>query len=189
MIYYLSSTNHFTLIHCVLTFSELCALSLQENSAKQPGSPGAEVTLIGSSKISSRLATLDWSGLAGKGKDYPYGVIAGGMGDGSVVIWDPAVLVAANRTMSGKSGRLASIQRHNGAVSGLGFNPHKNSSHLLASGGVDPHVLRISIERAASTKGFVPAPPPCSTAHEGEISKCAWNTQVRVNYLGLRRFK
>ncbi len=142
-------------------------------------------TIIGSFKISSRLAALDWSGLAVKGKEYPYGAIAGGMGDGSVVIWDPAVLLAADRPKSGTGGRLASIQRHSGAVSGLGFNPHKSSNHLLASGGVDSKVFVIALDRPDTPNIFVPAPPPCSTAHEAEISTCAWNTQVRVNSLSL----
>ncbi len=123
--------------------------------------------------------------MAGKSNEYPYGVIAGGMGDGSVVIWDPAVLVADDRPNIGTGGRVASIQRHNGAVSGLGFNPHKSSSHLLASGGVDSKVFVIALDRPDSPNVFVPAPPPCSTAHEAEISKCAWNTQVRVKFPGL----
>lgn len=45
---------------------------------------------------STRFATLAWSGMANKQVEYPYGLIAGGMGDGTVNIWDPAKLVASH---------------------------------------------------------------------------------------------
>lgn len=49
-----------------------------------------------SSFISARFATLAWSEMANKQGEYPYGLIAGGMGDGTVNVWDPAKLVASH---------------------------------------------------------------------------------------------
>lgn len=46
--------------------------------------------------ISARFATLAWSEMANKQAEYPYGLIAGGMGDGTVNVWDPAKLVASH---------------------------------------------------------------------------------------------
>lgn len=34
--------------------------------------------------------------MATKQAEYPYGLIAGGMGDGTVNVWDPAKLVASH---------------------------------------------------------------------------------------------
>lgn len=46
--------------------------------------------------VSARFATLAWSEMATKQAEYPYGLIAGGMGDGTVNVWDPAKLVASH---------------------------------------------------------------------------------------------
>lgn len=45
---------------------------------------------------SARFATLAWSEMATKQADFSYGLIAGGMGDGTVRVWDPAKLVASH---------------------------------------------------------------------------------------------
>jgi len=78
---------------------------------------------------------MAWSALPSKRTDYSMGVVAGGLADGAVGIWDPARL-AANHPQP----RIAMIQKHQGPVNGLQFNPHKESSHLLASGGGDNEV-------------------------------------------------
>lgn len=49
-----------------------------------------------SSECSARFASLAWSEMATKQVEYPYGLIAGGMGDGTVNVWDPAKLVASH---------------------------------------------------------------------------------------------
>jgi hypothetical protein len=41
----------------------------------------------------------------------------------------------------------AYIHTYIGAIHGLQFNPHKESSHLLASGGSDGEVFVMSLER------------------------------------------
>ncbi len=63
---------------------------------------------------------------------YPYGLIAGGMNDGFVHIWDPSKIAKSSDPDSDPL--VVSIEQHQGAVRGLQFNPHKDSSHLLASG-------------------------------------------------------
>ena len=69
-------------------------------------------------------------------------------------------------------------EQHQGPINGLHFNPHKESSHLLASGGSDCEVYVTSIERPEQPNVFVPAPPPNNAKHSAEITKVAWNTQV-----------
>ena len=49
------------------------------------------------------------------------GLLAGGLADGSVVLWDPAAIVDSNKSASsptgGKTALLAKMQKHTGAVS------------------------------------------------------------------------
>jgi protein transport protein SEC31 len=105
---------------------------------------------------------------------FPYGLIAGGMVDGNIHVWDAAKLANGEADAS----LLASVEQHQGAVSGLHFNPHKESSHLLASGGSDAEVYVTSLERPDQPSVFIPAPPPNNAKHTADITKVAWNTQV-----------
>jgi protein transport protein SEC31 len=134
--------------------------------------PGPASTLMGKVKTSARFATLAWSEMATK-QEFSYGIVAGGMSDGTVNVWDPAKLVANHATP-----KLTSLQQHSGPVTGLAFNPHKSSSHLLASGGADASVFVMSLDRPEQPNVFVPAPPPSATKHSAEVTKCAWNSQV-----------
>ncbi|CAM9408176.1 unnamed protein product, partial [Discosporangium mesarthrocarpum] len=133
---------------------------------------------------SARFATLAWSEMATKQAEYPHGLIAGGMGDGTVNVWDPARLAAQHPQpqVRGKGGDetadVSSVQRHTGAVTGLHFNPHRSSSHLLASGGADSEVYIIALDRPDTPNVFVPGPAPNTAKHTAEVTKVVWNSQV-----------
>lgn len=60
---------------------------------------------------------------------HPLGLIASGMSDGHIKLWDPVKLAAGDSECL-----LATILQHQGAVAGLQFNPIPESSHLLATG-------------------------------------------------------
>ncbi|CAM9169034.1 unnamed protein product [Ectocarpus sp. 6 AP-2014] len=133
----------------------------QETDAAGGGGGGAGAgTLLGKVKTTARFATLAWSEMATKQAEYPYGLIAGGMGDGTVNVWDPAKLVASH-----PQPQVASVARHSGPVTGLNFNPHKSSSHLLASGGADSEVFIMALDRPDAPTVFVPGPKPNTVSH------------------------
>jgi len=96
---------------------------------------------------SSPFASIAWSQMATKSADFPYGLIAGGMLDGSIHIWDPSKLISNEKTTP-----EASVDQHKKAVHGLQFNPHKESSHLLASGGADGEVFILDVGRPTTSK-------------------------------------
>lgn len=98
------------------------------------------------------------------------GVIAGGMLDGQINIWDPMEIV------NGADGLISVMHHHQGAVQGLHFNPHKDSATLLASGGNDGEVYVISLEDPSSPVVFTPA--ESGSKHSADVTKVAWNTQV-----------
>jgi protein transport protein SEC31 len=104
---------------------------------------------------------------------FPYGLIAGGMVDGNIHIWNPH-----NLANEGGEPLISSVEQHQGSVNGLHFNPHKESSHLLASGGGDGEVYVTSLERPDEPSVFVPAPPPSNAKHTADVTKVKWNTQV-----------
>ena len=59
---------------------------------------------------SSRFASIAWSEMASN-PSYSYGLIAGGMNDGYVHVWDPAKLA------SGEPDQLiASVEQHQGEI-------------------------------------------------------------------------
>ena len=97
---------------------------------------------------------------------YFVGVVAGGLADGTVGIWDPSKLVAGHAQP-----RIAAVQRHTGPVNGLHFNPTPGSSHLLASGGADNEVFVLALDRPDAPNVFIPAPAPNTAKHTAEVAK------------------
>eukprot|EP00566_Odontella_aurita_P002098 CAMPEP_0113542244 /NCGR_PEP_ID=MMETSP0015_2-20120614/9495_1 /TAXON_ID=2838 /ORGANISM="Odontella" /LENGTH=1078 /DNA_ID=CAMNT_0000442271 /DNA_START=104 /DNA_END=3343 /DNA_ORIENTATION=- /assembly_acc=CAM_ASM_000160 len=130
---------------------------------------------IGSVKTTSRFSSIGWTAGSGAVADkYKMGLIAGGMIDGSVNVWDPATIKS---TSPGKDPTVATVKRHSGgAVSALQFNPHPASANLLASGGSDGEVLVTSLENPKAPHVYVPATD--QPKQGAEITQVAWNTQV-----------
>jgi hypothetical protein len=60
--------------------------------------------------------------------DFPYGLVGGGMTDGSIHIWDPAKLAANDP----ESLLMSLTQQHQGAIPGLHFNPNKDFSSEIS---------------------------------------------------------
>ena len=50
--------------------------------------------VVGSVKTSGRFQSLAWSAMSNYNQDFGNGLIAGGMNDGAINIWDPARLMA-----------------------------------------------------------------------------------------------
>lgn len=94
--------------------------------------PSTNMLTLGSVKTPSRFTSLAWRDIPRHHDSCPYGVVAGGMADGSVSLWNPKHLIEGSPDTPSEIGR---ITRHKGAVNALQFNPHEDSSHLLASGG------------------------------------------------------
>lgn len=120
---------------------------------------------------SARFASIAWSQMATKSMEYQYGLIGAGMIDGTINIWDPAKLAADD-----PEPLISSVERHSGAVHGLQFNPHPESSHLLASGGSDGEIYITACDNPDQSNVFIPAPG--GAKHTSEITQVAWNSQV-----------
>ena len=100
------------------------------------------------------------------------GLIAGGLADGSVCIWNPARVIGHKAEAGGQL--LARLQKHQGAVRGLEFNPF--SPKLLASGGADGDLCIWDVGAPTQPSLY---PPMKSGQQATEIASLAWNKKVQ----------
>ena len=97
------------------------------------------------------------------------GLLAGGMIDGTVHIWNPQSILKNEETAL-----VASIQKHaGGAVKALKFNPL--TPNLMATGGSDGQVYITSLDTPNRPNISMPGTEPSKGA---EVTQLAWNTQV-----------
>ena len=97
--------------------------------------PSRNMLTLGSVKTPSRFTSLAWRDVAKHTDTCPYGVVAGGMADGSVTLWNPKAMIDKADGAPDAAAEIGKVSRHKGSVNALQFNPHDDNSHLLASGG------------------------------------------------------
>jgi len=122
-----------------------------------------EMKLLQQTQTTTRFNCLAW-GAKGPGG---LGIIAGGMQNGTISVWDPASL----------SQPLAQIEKHKSAVNSLQFNPHAAKADLLATGASDNEVYIVDVSRPSAPNVYSPAGPGCRK-HSAEVKAVAWNTEV-----------
>ena len=130
---------------------------------------GSEPTKLGSIKTKTRFASLAWS--PANPAKYPLGLIAGGMENGAVHVWDPrAVLGQESAAVS----TVVSFSEHaSGPVKAVQFSPLVPMH--LATGGSDGKVLIVDLD-APNPAPFVPCAN--NSQQRSQITSVAWNTQV-----------
>ncbi|RHZ15093.1 hypothetical protein DYB37_009023 [Aphanomyces astaci] len=163
------------------TSSELHLVSLDFSAVD------AAPHVVGLVPTPAPFRTLAWSPATKHVAAHPWGLVAGGLEDGTVSIWDPTQI------STGHIDALSTVSKHKGAVTALQFNPNKDSSHLLASGGAYvsttsldllpcSHVFRdgdvwiMSVNNVAAPGVFSPGTALASTSAPSEITCVSWNT-------------
>lgn len=151
------------------------------------GKPNPHV--IGSIKTTSRFSSIAWS----KNKKFNLGLIAGGMDNGTISIYDPSSIIntyESNQTSTSSSdGLLTTIDRQkHGAISAMKFNPHASSPCLLATGSSLGELLISSLDNpskptvASPSKDYIGSSLNSNnvsgTTASAEITSLAWNTEV-----------
>ncbi|KAL0062586.1 protein transport protein S31 [Marasmius tenuissimus] len=124
-------------------------------------------------KDSSRFNRLTW-GYVEPSK--PRGVIAAGMENGELALWDPSKILAGE---SATDSVILRNTQHTGPVRALDFNPIQTS--LLSSGGVGGEVYIWDLKDPS--KPYTPTPGSRS-AKLDEITSVAWNRQVQYVLAG-----
>ncbi|KAF9486167.1 hypothetical protein BDN70DRAFT_846626 [Pholiota conissans] len=106
----------------------------------------------------------------------PQGVIAAGLENGELALWDPAKILAGAPTVDSLILRNTT---HTGPVRGLDFNPLQ--TNLLASGAVGGEVYIWDLKDPS--KPYSPTPGQRSSKLD-EITSVAWNQQVQYVLAG-----
>lgn len=133
--------------------------------------------------VSDKFCCIDW-GLTSR--TYPAGLIAGGLSDGTVRVWDAALLIRSPTPTEDENkavlfGSSAALKKHAGPVRGIGFNPFLPTR--LATGGADGQVLIWDLSNPAA--GAVVHPPAKvaavspGAAPKDEVTALAWNRKIQ----------
>jgi len=132
------------------------------------------MSLRGAAKTPLKFETLAWAQFTAGGA-HPAGILAGGMTDGSVTIWDPSSLING----SSQQPLTTIVGKHRSNVCALAFNPAANMSHILASGSSDNTVLLFDLNNPGSGEiaHYAPAEGDV-TGHAAPVRAVAWNNEV-----------
>mmetsp|Transcript_13418 Transcript_13418/g.19769 ORF Transcript_13418/g.19769 Transcript_13418/m.19769 type:complete len:1003 (-) Transcript_13418:151-3159(-) len=110
--------------------------------------------LLKTVKTTNRFGALSWSTL---------GIIAGGMTDGSILLWQSSDLLGGNE-------KPISVSAHKTEIKSLAFHPL--APYKLSSGDSDGQVSIIDVSKSPPTTSVLPS------SSAVEVTKIAWNTQV-----------
>lgn len=140
---------------------------------------GSKLTVDADCKTSERFSSIAWS--------YPLhahkgGLIAGGLCDGTVRVWDAAALIRARKGGDDMdkcvvAGGSNFPQKHQGAVRGVCFNPF--SPHMLASGGADSTVNIWDLSNLGQGPSVrPPSNQQVNPSPSEEVCAIQWNLRV-----------
>ncbi|XP_019412945.1 PREDICTED: protein transport protein SEC31 homolog B-like [Lupinus angustifolius] len=132
-----------------------------------------ELPLVAEFPSSERFNRLSW-GRSGSGSDeFSLGLVAGGLVDGNIDIWNPLTLI---RPEANESALIGHLVRHKGPVRGLEFNTI--APNLLASGAEDGEICIWDLANPSEPIHFPPL-KGSGSASQGEISFLSWNSKVQ----------
>eukprot|EP00930_Biecheleria_cincta_P047446 TRINITY_DN3289_c0_g1_i1.p1 TRINITY_DN3289_c0_g1~~TRINITY_DN3289_c0_g1_i1.p1 ORF type:complete len:1199 (+),score=239.56 TRINITY_DN3289_c0_g1_i1:57-3653(+) len=118
-----------------------------------------------------RFSSISWGKFGVDTGACPYGIVAGGLQDGIVSLWNPHAIVNSN---GADQGLIHSMPVHKGTVHCVEFHPLK--PNLMATCGADSEVKILDISQPKDPKVVRPSQ---TNKHEGsEVLCCAWNRIV-----------
>lgn len=121
---------------------------------------------LASLNVGSRFNRLAWGYV--NDKDRPKGVIAAGLENGEIGLWDPEIMLSR---VEGVDPSIARYDLHKGPVRGLDFNPHQ--TNLLASGATNGEIYIWDL-----TTPNKPFSPGTRSRSIDDITTLAWNSHV-----------
>lgn len=139
-----------------------------------------ELILAGSEASSERLNRLSWGKRLPNSEEFSMGLIAGGLVDGNIGLWNPKRLISSGESQDGPEAVgeafLGHLSNHSGPVRGLEFNIF--TSNLLASGADEGKICIWDIANPAEPTHFPPLKGGGSST-QSEISYISWNRKVQ----------
>ena len=135
------------------------------------GSSSEKMSMLGAVQTNDRFHSLAWSlGGADTGA-LPSGMLAGGLVDGSIKVFNPAAMM---NTGLGNP-LLADLKKLKGGVRALEFNP--GMPHLLAAGAGDAEVTITDLSKPKEPSFYSPGTK--TSGSTSDISCVAWNRKVQ----------
>ncbi|XP_061352657.1 protein transport protein SEC31 homolog B [Gastrolobium bilobum] len=132
-----------------------------------------EMPLVAEYPSSDRFNRLSWGRNSSASEGFALGLVAGGLVDGNIDIWNPLTLI---RSEANENPLVGHLVRHKGPVRGLEFNAI--APNLLASGAEDGEICIWDLANPSEPTHFPPLKGSGSAA-QGEISFLSWNSKVQ----------
>ncbi|XP_019082805.1 PREDICTED: protein transport protein SEC31 homolog B-like [Camelina sativa] len=133
-----------------------------------------DLPLVGEIPSSERFNRLAWGKSGSGSEEFSLGLIAGGLVDGNIDLWNPLSLIGSSQ--SSESALVGHLSVHKGPVRGLDFNV--NNANLLASGADDGEICIWDLVKPSEPSHF-PLLKGSGSASQGEISFISWNRKVQ----------
>ncbi|XP_010512768.1 PREDICTED: protein transport protein SEC31 homolog B isoform X3 [Camelina sativa] len=133
-----------------------------------------DLPLVGEIPSSERFNRLAWGKSGSGSEEFSLGLIAGGLVDGNIDLWNPLSLIGSSQ--SSESALVGHLSVHKGPVRGLDFNV--NNANLLASGADDGEICIWDLVKPSEPSHF-PILKGNGSASQGEISFISWNRKVQ----------
>ncbi|KAJ1962794.1 protein transport protein S31 [Dipsacomyces acuminosporus] len=143
------------------SFSNTSELEIFKLTAETEGA----LAPVGKVEASARFQRLAWSG---KIESYGLGVLAGGLENGDITVWNPEKIISGEADAA----VLHSSSAHTGAVGGLEFNPFQ--SNLMASGAGNGEVFIWDV-----VNDFKSYSPGARSQRIENVTDLSWNNQVQ----------
>ncbi|CAN6906040.1 unnamed protein product [Brassica oleracea] len=129
-----------------------------------------DLTLVGEIPSSERFHRLAWGKNGSGSEQFSLGLIAGGLVDGNIDLWNPLSLIGSQSALVGH------LSVHKGPVRGLEFNAI--APNLLASAADDGEICIWDLAKPSEPSHF-PLLKGSGSATQGEISFISWNRKVQ----------
>ncbi|XP_057976811.1 protein transport protein SEC31 homolog B [Malania oleifera] len=139
-----------------------------------------DIPVVGESPSSERFNRLTWGKNGSGSEEFSLGLIAGGLVDGNIDLWNPLSLIRSEeeeeKEEESESALVGHLSRHKGPVRGLEFNTI--APNLLASGAEEGEICIWDLKAPAEPSHYPPVRGSGSAA-QGEISFLSWNCKVQ----------
>ncbi|GAB2300099.1 hypothetical protein Dimus_034139 [Dionaea muscipula] len=132
-----------------------------------------QLPLLGHCASSQRFYRLSWGKSESSSGEFADGLIAGGLNEGTIGIWNPRPVICSD---AGADPLVCQLSRHKGEVHGLEFN--SLSPNLLASGADDGEIYIWDLAAPKEVSQF-PVLKGFGSAVQSQISYLSWNSKVQ----------
>ncbi|KAJ0978840.1 hypothetical protein J5N97_014314 [Dioscorea zingiberensis] len=128
-----------------------------------------ELPVVGACPSTERFHRLSWGKLGSASEEYSMGLVAGGLGDGGVSLWNPSKLISGH----GEDDSLViKLEKHTGPVRGLEFNTQP--PYLLASGADEGELCVWDLTKPLEPQRLAPL-KSVGSGSQTEVSFVSWN--------------